>query len=202
MSASLVGSDRCIRYRISALFHRNSPCLGRRCTRIDREWKPLETSIRPVEIASCAIVERQKLRCYNWIMQKDPRSLAGLSDEELLVKVKVLAGREREATAQLIASLAELDVRRLYLGEGFPSLFTYCTQALHLSEHAAYNRIEAARAARKWPAIVQMIADGRVTISRRPRTRASARSNTWLRRCVHNRWCHRSSGSSRRPRPR
>jgi hypothetical protein len=45
----------------------------------------------------------------------------------------------------------ELDTRRLYLGEGCSSLFTYCTQVLHLSEHAAYNRIETARAARFSP---------------------------------------------------
>lgn len=98
-------------------------------------------------------------------MKNDPRSLARLTDDQLLQKVKALAALEREATAQVIASLAELDARRLYLAEGFPSLFSYCTEALHLSEHAAYNRIEAARAARKWPVILQMIADGAVTLT-------------------------------------
>jgi hypothetical protein len=63
--------------------------------------------------------------------------------------VKTLAADERQATARLIAGLAELDARRLYLGEGCPSLFAYCTQVLHLSEHAAYGRIEAARTARR-----------------------------------------------------
>ena len=52
------------------------------------------------------------------------------------------------ATARLVAALGELDARRLYLGEGYSSLFTYCTQVMRLSEHAAYGRIEAARAAR------------------------------------------------------
>ncbi len=66
---------------------------------------------------------------------------------------------EQQATACLIAALAELDARRLYLAEGCSSLFTYCTEVLHLSEHAAYLRIEAARAARKWPVIVELIAD-------------------------------------------
>jgi hypothetical protein len=60
--------------------------------------------------------------------------------------VKARAESERRATAQLIASLAELDARRLYLGEGCASLFAYCTRVLHLSEYAAYGRIEAARA--------------------------------------------------------
>jgi hypothetical protein len=55
--------------------------------------------------------------------------------------VKRLAAGERRATAVLIRSLMELDARRLYLSEGCSSLFTYCTQVLHLSESAAYNRI-------------------------------------------------------------
>lgn len=75
-------------------------------------------------------------------------AVATLSDEDLLAQVARLAAAERHATAQLIASLAELDARRLYLGEGCSSLFTYCTQVLHLPEHAAYGRIEAARGPR------------------------------------------------------
>jgi len=78
---------------------------------------------------------------------------------------RVLAARERRATAQLIAALVELDTRRLYLGEGCSSLFTYCTQILHLSEHAAYGRIEAARAVRRFPLILELLADGSVTLT-------------------------------------
>jgi hypothetical protein len=82
-----------------------------------------------------------------------------LSDQELLVEVKRLSCLEQQTTACLIAALAELDARRLYLAEGCSSLFTYCTEVLHLSEHAAYLRIEAARAARKWPVIIALVAD-------------------------------------------
>jgi hypothetical protein len=88
-----------------------------------------------------------------------------LSNEQLLSEVKALAGREREVTARLIGWLAELDARRLYLGEGYSSLFTYCTQCLHLSEHAAYGRIEAARVVRRLPAILDLLADGSVTLT-------------------------------------
>src|SRR5687767_1939664 len=90
---------------------------------------------------------------------------AALSDPELLLEVRRLAGQERQATARLIAALGELDARRLYLGEGCSSLFTFCTQVLHLSEHAAYGRIAAARAARKWPAILECLADGSVHLT-------------------------------------
>ena len=52
-------------------------------------------------------------------------SIAELPDAALVAQVTVLAQRERDSTADLIASLAELDARRLYLGEGFSSLFAY-----------------------------------------------------------------------------
>ncbi len=91
--------------------------------------------------------------------------LENLSDAELLAAVARAAENERRATASLVALLMELDARRLYLGEGFSSLFTYCTQALHLSEHAAYNRIEAARAARRLPLILELIGDGSLTLT-------------------------------------
>ena len=88
-----------------------------------------------------------------------------LSDLELLATVHRLAAEERHAIALLIASLAELDARRLYLGEGCSSMFTYCTQVLHLSEHAAYGRIEAARLARRFPVILEQLADGAMTLT-------------------------------------
>ncbi len=92
-------------------------------------------------------------------------AVAQLSNTELLARVKHFAEGEREATASLIAHLAELDVRRLYLGEGCSSLFTYCTQVLHLSEHAAYGRIEAARAVRRFPILLERLAEGSVTLT-------------------------------------
>jgi len=90
---------------------------------------------------------------------------SALSDTELLLEIKRLSSKERQATARLVAALGELDARRLYLAEGCSSLFTYCTEVLHFSEHAAYLRIEAARAARKWPAIVARLADGSVHLT-------------------------------------
>src|SRR6266566_954869 len=98
-------------------------------------------------------------------MKNQPLSFAGLTNDELLLEVKALVRHERSATAHLIASLAELDARRLYLSEGFRSMFTYCTQALHLSEHAAYGRIEAARVARKWPVVLDLLSDGSITLT-------------------------------------
>ena len=87
-------------------------------------------------------------------------SVNRLSDEELLERVERLVRRECEATASLVAHLAELETRGLHQAQGCASMFSYCTQVLHLSEHAAYNRIEAARAARKFPVILDLLASG------------------------------------------
>src|SRR5882762_8844343 len=88
-----------------------------------------------------------------------------LSDDDLIARVKSLARCEQEAAACLIAHLAELDARRLYLAAGFSSLFTYCCEVLHLSEPAAYNRIEAARAARRFPIILPMLSEGALSLA-------------------------------------
>jgi 5-methylcytosine-specific restriction endonuclease McrA len=98
-------------------------------------------------------------------MTKQPVGGSHLSDHELLEEVKAAALCERQATARLIALLIQIDIRRLYLGEGCSSLFTYCTQVLHLSEHAAYGRIEAARAGARLPFVLELLEDGAVTLT-------------------------------------
>ena len=89
-----------------------------------------------------------------------------LSDQDLLAGLTVLAGKEREATVELLAHLAALDVRpSVYAAEGHGSLFTYCTQVLHLSEDAACNRIHAARACRRFPIILDLLATGALSVT-------------------------------------
>src|ERR1044071_5831635 len=91
---------------------------------------------------------------------------ANLSDRDLLARLEMLAGREREVLVELVAHLAALDSRSaLYASQGYGSLFSYCTQALRLSEDAACNRIEAARACRRFPVILDLLASGAVTLT-------------------------------------
>lgn len=99
------------------------------------------------------------------IMTQSTWSFSRLTDEALLIELKSLAASERGATASLVAALGELDARQLYLGEGYSSLFKYCTQALRLSGDAAYNRIRAARAAAKWPIVLDWLADGSLSLA-------------------------------------
>src|SRR6187431_1441505 len=90
---------------------------------------------------------------------------ASLSDLDLLTATVQAAQTEREATARLLALLSEVDSRRLYLGEGYNSMFVFCTRRLQMSEHAAYARIEAARLARRIPGILDRLADGRLSLT-------------------------------------
>src|SRR5215208_6661511 len=68
-------------------------------------------------------------------------SLRRLSDKELVARIKGLTAREREATAQIVAHLSELDTR----------------DALGLTDSEAFNRIEVARAGRRFPVILEML---------------------------------------------
>jgi hypothetical protein len=89
-----------------------------------------------------------------------------LSDQDLLARIGVLAGKEREASVELLAHLAELDTRpALYAAHSYGSLFGYCTKVLRLSEDAACNRIEAARACRRFPVILDMLATGAMSLT-------------------------------------
>ena len=97
-------------------------------------------------------------------MQDHP-SFDCLSDLQLTETLSNLARRERESTVDLLACLSEFDQRRLYLGLGYTSIFAYCKDALHLADGAAYKRISVARTSRRFPAVLDMVRDGRLSLS-------------------------------------
>ena len=91
---------------------------------------------------------------------------SGLSDHDLLDRLVALAGSERETSAELVAHLSVLDARpSLYAALGHGSLFSYCTEVLRLSEDAACNRIDVARACRRFPVILDRLASGAVSLT-------------------------------------
>lgn len=92
-------------------------------------------------------------------------SLARVSDTELTRGLAALVSQDRITTAMLLAHIAEFDERRLYLPAAYPSMHAYCVGELRLSEDAAYKRITAARAARRFPAIFDAVADGRLSLT-------------------------------------
>lgn len=94
-----------------------------------------------------------------------PYVLAHLSDTVLLRNLIALVTQERHTTAFLLAHIAEVDSRKLYAPAGYSSMHAYCVDGLGLSEDASYKRIQAARAARQIPAILDAIAEGRLHLS-------------------------------------
>ena len=91
--------------------------------------------------------------------------LKALSDDALLRRLSELVHDSRRVEVELIAHIAEVDARRLYAREATSSMFVYCTDVLHLSEHEAYLRIRVARAAREHPELLDMLAVGRIHLS-------------------------------------
>ena len=98
-------------------------------------------------------------------MATNASTFTTMDDRALLNAAKHLVLEEHLATAALLRALMEIDTRRLYLGEGCASIFRSCTRVMHLSEGAAYNRIEAARAARSYPLILELFEQGAITLT-------------------------------------
>jgi hypothetical protein len=92
-------------------------------------------------------------------------ALDRLSEPGLFAKIESLARGEHEKLAGLIAHLSELEARRAFLGRGYSSLFTYCRDALHYSDDAAYSRVEAAKAAAKFPVILERLASRDISLT-------------------------------------
>lgn len=105
----------------------------------------------------------KKLRSFNDM--STAISFAHLSNELLLEQLARLAADERAATVTLVATIGEADARQLYLAAGCSSMYVYCTRVLHMAEHAAYHRIEAARLARRFPVVLEHFAAGKLTLT-------------------------------------
>src|SRR5262245_44497255 len=87
-------------------------------------------------------------------------SLSQVPDSVLEHDLVIHLRHESNATALVLAHLAEVDARKLYLPAAYPSMFAYCVERLHLSEDAASKRIHAARAAHRFPALFEAVAKG------------------------------------------
>jgi hypothetical protein len=83
-------------------------------------------------------------------------------DDALHTGVKTLVGRHNVITADLLAYLAEVEARGIYRERACSSLYTYCIYELRLSEDEAQRRAKAARTAREFPVLFEMLAEGAI----------------------------------------
>lgn len=93
------------------------------------------------------------------------KNLSVLSKEDLLASSKNSVLLEREATADLIAHLREVERRMLFLEMGYSSLWEFGTQYLGLSEGACQRRIATMRLAREIPEVSVAIENGSLNLS-------------------------------------
>jgi uncharacterized protein (DUF1778 family) len=91
--------------------------------------------------------------------------LAELHDDTLLSQLDDLVRRDRCSCARIVAHVAEVDARKLYLDRGSPSMIDYARRVLGFSESAAYRRVTAARLARRFPVLLDRIASGAVHLT-------------------------------------
>ena len=83
--------------------------------------------------------------------------VARLGDLELMASLRGLVAQDRALTARLLLHLGEVDARGLYREHAFPSMFEYAVEALHMSPDEAYVRLRAAKLAREFPLVLQML---------------------------------------------
>jgi hypothetical protein len=96
---------------------------------------------------------------------EDKRPLESIPDDELLRRLTELMRQSRRVESDVVAHIGEVEQRRLYAREASPSMFSYCTEVLHLSEAEAYLRIAVARASRAHPMLLTMLGDGRLHLT-------------------------------------
>ena len=92
-------------------------------------------------------------------------ALSHLSDPVLLRDLATLVAHDRATTAELLAHIAEVDARKLYLPAAYPSMYAHCVGELWLSEDAAFKCIQAARVGRRFTVVFHAVADGRLHLS-------------------------------------
>src|SRR3954469_1347204 len=88
-----------------------------------------------------------------------PPVLSELADDVLHCEVKRLAGRANTLLAELLAHLSEVETRGIHRERACSSLFAYCVYELRMSEDEAQRRCRAARLARQFPVLLQMLAE-------------------------------------------
>jgi hypothetical protein len=93
------------------------------------------------------------------------RSLSHLSPKALLDHLHELIARDRHFTVEILEVLIEADWRRLWAKAGHPSMYAWCMAEFGFSEDVAAKRICAARQARRYPVILDMVADGQLHLS-------------------------------------
>jgi hypothetical protein len=91
--------------------------------------------------------------------------ITALSNEEILSSLTALVAQGNRISSDIITYLAEVEERRIHLELACPSMFEFCQRKLGFSEGETFLRLAAARLVRRFPAVLEAIASGRVHVS-------------------------------------
>src|SRR3954464_4067973 len=92
-------------------------------------------------------------------------AVGSLGNVELLAATREILRRSCVVEADLLVHLAEIEERRLHSEMAFPTMFAFCVDELGFSEDQAYNRTTVARAARRFPAMLDSLRSGAVHLT-------------------------------------
>ena len=88
-----------------------------------------------------------------------------MNEDELLGALRRALQDELRRGVQVLRYLAEVDRRDLYVDRGYSSLFSFCVEALGLTEDQACRRIRAVRAAAKAPEVLPLLESGELHLT-------------------------------------
>ena len=92
--------------------------------------------------------------------------VAHLSNRALIAEFDALVAGNHMSFAALLTRIAEIDERRLYLEEGYPSMSALLVHRMRLpTQNSAYKRLTAARTAQKYPGVLVAVSDGRLNLT-------------------------------------
>src|SRR5262249_50657667 len=92
-------------------------------------------------------------------------SASHLSKPQIRESIREKIRSSNATEADLLVLLAQADLLKMYLDDGYPSMHAYCVGYFQLPPDVAFRRIHAARAAREYPALFRSIEEGRLHLT-------------------------------------
>lgn len=86
-------------------------------------------------------------------------------DEELLKGCKAAVQLEKQSTAKVLEYLVEIDKRRLWVKEGYSSLYDFCIRYLNYSEGETHRRIQACRLTSRVEEVKPLLEQGTLSLT-------------------------------------
>ena len=91
--------------------------------------------------------------------------LKNIQDEELLLSCREQVLIEKSAKAKVLEFLNEIDRRRLWVKEGYGSMYDFCIRYLGYSEGEANRRIQAARLSLRVEEVKPLLEQGEISLT-------------------------------------